>query len=117
MGSLIPLIIYHDGQEYKDPEVQERYFQFLKAELAPVAMKVNGKIHIFGQSTKGSKALKAFADKLVDFLHEQYSVSYDCKAISPEEYKKWMDELSAFSNEDYLTYCERMKWINKDRMI
>ncbi len=115
MGCLIPLIVYFDGNDYTDGETLERYFEFLKMELAPEVMRVGGKIRTFGQSTKGSKRLNTFIEKVQEYLQEQYGLEYSSKAINPDEYKKFSDEIYPFQTEyrDYLHYCDKLKWIKR----
>lgn len=118
-GSLIKLIIFLDDGDYRDPKINDYYFEFLKTEFSPEVIKINGKIRTFGKSTKGSKALKGFAEKCLDFLHDQYGISRDNKALLPEEYKKFMSEIYSFGNdyEDWIAYILAMKWISKDKFI
>ena len=115
MGCLIPLCVYFDGHDHTDGETLERYFEFLKTELAPEVMKVGGKIRTFGQSTKGSKRLNNFIEKLQEYLQEQYGLEYSSRAIVPDEYKRFRDEIYPFQMEykDFLDYCEKMNWIRK----
>lgn len=111
MGGLIPLLIYLDGGDYKDNETCDRYFQVYKAEFFPEAVKINGKIHLFGQSTKGSKSLNRFIERVQDFISEQYGISYSNEAINPEKYKEWRDTEMSLSTEDWIDYCVKMKWV------
>lgn len=111
MGCLLPLAVFLDGQEYRDSETCERYFEHYKKEFNPVALKIEGKVELFGQSTKGSKALKSFAEKLQDYISEQHGINYDSKATNPEEYKKWRDELSMLTNDTWIEHCIKMGWL------
>ncbi len=111
MGGILPLAVYLDGQDYKDNEVLERYFEHYKREFYPVAVKIEGKIELFGQTTKGSKNLARFTERLQDYLHEQHGVSYDNKAMSSEAYKEWRDTMASFSNEDWIENCVKLKYI------
>ena len=111
MGGILPLAVYLDGQDYKDSETCERYFEYYKSEFYPVAVKIEGKIRLFGKSTKGSKALKQFTERLQDYLHEQHGISYDNKAMNPECYKEWRDTLSMSTTDDWITFCRAMKYI------
>lgn len=111
MGGLMKLAVFLDGQDYKDNEVCERYFEYYKTEFSPELLKIHGKIVTFGKSTKGSKAINNFITKLQDYIHEQHGIAYNNPAMNPEEYNKWRDELSMQSTEDFIEYCVKMKYI------
>lgn len=113
MGGLIPLLVYLDGGDYRDTETKEHYFEFLKKELCPTVLTIKGKSEVFGKSTKGSEALGEFCEKLQDYLHEQYGIAYDNKAMNPEEYKKFRDEIypTELGYEDFVDYCVKMKFL------
>jgi hypothetical protein len=115
MGCLIPILVYLDGNDYKDTKTKEYYFEHYKKEFAPELIKINGKIQTFGKSTKGSKALNNFIEKVQEHLDEQYAIPYDSKATNPEEYKKFRDEIYPFQNEydDWIDFCVQSKWIRK----
>lgn len=112
MGSLIPLLVYLDGNDYRDTKTCDRYFEHYKKEFTPELLKINGKVETFGASSKGSKALGRFAEKLQDYLDEHYSISYSSKIISPDFYKEWRDTLSMESMETFIEYCVRLKLLN-----
>lgn len=116
-GCLIKLLIYMDGNDHKDAKVSEYYFENYKRELSPEVIKINGKVQVFGKSTKGSRALKSFAEKLQDVLHDEYGIRRDNKALSPDEYKKFAEEIYSFSGdyEDFVDYAVKLGWINKDK--
>jgi hypothetical protein len=114
-GCILPLLVYLDGQDYRNDEILDYYFQFLKTEFTPELLKINGKIQTFGKSTKGSKALRNFIDRLQDFLHDEYGISYDNKAISTDAYKEWRDTLAMNTNDDWISYCKSMKWLDFKR--
>lgn len=109
MGSLIPLLVYLDGNDYKDGDVCDWYFEHYKKEFTPCLLKVHGKIETFGKSSKGSKALGIFAEKLQDYLSEHYAIGYDSKVISPDFYKEWRDTFSMESTDTFIEYCEKLK--------
>jgi len=109
MGSLLPLLVYLDGNDYKDTKICEYYFEHYKTEMSPEAVKIAGKIHLFGKSTKGSKALKVFAEKLQDYLSEHHGIDYDSKVTNPDFYKEWRDTMSMDTTEDFLDYCKKLK--------
>lgn len=111
MGCLIPLLVYLDGNEYKDSKTCDRYFEHYKKEFTPELLKINGKIHTFGASSKGAKSLNVFAEKLQDYLSEHYSIGYDNKVISPDFYKEWRDNFSMESVDTFIEYCEKLKLI------
>lgn len=111
MGSLIPLLVYLDGNEHKDSKTCDRYFEHYKEEFTPELLKINGKVHTFGASSKGSKALGRFAEKLQDYLSEHYAIGYDSKVISPDFYKEWRDTFSMESTDTFIEYCEKLKLI------
>lgn len=115
MGGLIPLATYMDGHDHTDSEICGWYFEHFKKEFTPHAIKIDGKIQVFGKSSKGSNSLKVFAEKLQDHLAEQHGIEYSSKAVSPVEYKRFRDEIYPFQMEykDYIDYCEKMKWIRK----
>jgi hypothetical protein len=113
MASLIPLLVYLDGNDHKDGQITDWYFEFYKKELTPATLNIKGKIQTVGQSTKGSENLNNFIDKLQDYLDEQYGIKRDSKIVSPDEYKKFKDTIYPFSNEydDFIDYAVKMKWL------
>lgn len=113
MGGLIPLIVYMDGNDYRDTETKERYFDFLKKEFTPELLKINGKIQTFGKSSKGSKALNNFIGKIQDFLNDEYGISYDNPAVNPATYNNWIDTISMDTTDNFIEYCVKMKYINE----
>jgi len=115
MGGLIPLAIYLDGHDHTDTEICEWYFEHFKREFTPHAIKIDGKIQVFGKSSKGSNALKLFAEKLQEHLAEQHGIEYSSKAVSPDEYRRFKDEIYPYQLEyaDFISYAEAMKWIRK----
>jgi hypothetical protein len=110
-GGLMPLLVYLDGNDYRDDETLEHYFEHYKAEFTPEVLKIDGKIQTFGKSTKGGKALRNFIDKLQDYLNEHYGISYDNPAINPDKFVEWRDTISMSTNESYIEYCVKMKWL------
>lgn len=112
MGGLIPLWVCLDGNDYRDDELCERYFEDFKLEHFPEAVKIKGKIKLFGKSSKGHKMLNSMTDKIIDFLCENYGLKYESEVLNVENYKKWRDELSMSGRwEDYLAYCKELKWL------
>lgn len=113
MGGLIPLLVYLDGNDYRDSETCDRYFETFKREFTPETMVINGKVEVFGKSSKGGKALQQFTEKLQEFLNDEYGIAYDSKAVNVDEYKKFRDEIYSFSPEyeDWIDYCRKMKYI------
>jgi hypothetical protein len=110
-GCLLPLLVYLDGNDYRDSEILEHYFENYKREFSPELIKINGKIHTFGKSTKGSKALLKFISTLQDYIVDNYGISYDNKAMSTDSYKYWRDVLLTEDYNDYISYCVAMKFI------
>lgn len=114
MGGLIPLLVYLDGNDYKDKDMLDFYFQEYKKELQPEFVTINGTPRKRGKSTKGSESLNQFIEKLQEFLAEQYGIDHNCPAINPEEYKKFRDEIYFDSEyEDFISYAVDMKWIKR----
>lgn len=113
MGSLIPLLVYLDGNEYKDSKTCDRYFEHYKKEFTPELLKIHGKVEAFGASSKGAKSLNVFAEKLQDYLSEHYAVGYDSKVINPDFYKEWKDTFSMDSTDTFIEYCEKLKLIRR----
>ena len=113
MGGLIPLLVYLDGNDYKDNKVCEYYFEHYKKEFSPEVLKIGGKVQTFGKSTKGSKALNSFIEKLQEYLNEQHGLEYDSKTISPDFYKEFRDTIYPFDRtyEDYIDYLIKTKHI------
>jgi hypothetical protein len=114
MGGLMPLLVYLDGNDYRDDETLEHYFEHYKAEFTPEVLKIDGKIQTFGKSTKGAKALRNFIDKLQDHLNENYGISYDNPAINPDKFVEWRDTISMSTTESYIEYCVKMKWLSQN---
>lgn len=116
MGCLVPLLVYLDGNDYRSSKICDYYFEYYKKEFTPEVLKINGKIETFGKSSKGSKALGLFCEKLQDYLHDQHGIYHDSKAVNPEEYKKFRDEIFPFdtSYEDWIDYCIKCGFIRKN---
>lgn len=117
MGGLLKLWVYLDDGDYKDTKTCQRYFEIFMMENFPEVQKINGKIHTFGRSSKGKKMLDAVTNRMTDMLVEQYGLEYSSPMFVTDNFLKWRDELSAFSNETFIEYAERMKWISKDKLI
>lgn len=116
-GCLLPLWAYMDGNDYIDSETLERYFEDFKLEHFPETLKIHGKVKLFGKSSRGAKALNKVVEKLTDMLVEEYGLSYTSPVLITDNYKQWRDELASFSTESFIEYAERMKWIDKHKML
>lgn len=117
MGALLPLWVYLDGGDHKDSEMCGRYFEDFKLEYFPEAIKIKGKVKLFGKSSKGSKMLSAVIDRMIDMLVEHYGLEYGSPVLLPDVYKNFRDELfSTGPWESFLDYAISMKWINKDKI-
>lgn len=118
MGGLIPLIVYLDGNDYKDSKICDRYFEFLAEELSPEYLKINGKMRLFAKSTKGSVALGEFCEKLLQYLNEQYGIERDNPTVNSDEHKKFRDEIYSFfpEYEDWIDYCVKLKYISYENI-
>ncbi len=110
-GSLISLWAFMDSNDYKDPAVLEHYFEHAKVEFSPEIVKIKGKMHVFGKSSKGSKALNSLITKIQDYLCENYGITYSNKALSPDEYKRWADEIAISTTDDFIQFCVKMKYL------
>jgi hypothetical protein len=112
MGGLIPLLVYLDGNDYKDGDLLEYYFEHYKKEFQPETILINKKVQIRGKSTKGREALNKFIERMHEYLDEQYGIDMSNKAINPEEYKTFRDKIY-FSGkwDDFISYAVDMKWI------
>lgn len=111
-GGLIPVYAYVNGLDWKDDKVLDWLFEVAKKEFTPEAIKVDGKVHVVGRSSKGGRALSELTDKLYDYLTEQYAVNP--KAIDPNEYKRFQDEIYAIGEYDsFVDYCEKLGWLTR----
>lgn len=107
-GGLIPVWIYSNGGDWRDSKLNEHYFDVAKYEFSPEAVKIDGKVHLVGKSSKGSKALKRLAEALYDHLIEDYAINP--KVLDPAHYRQFSDEIYGFSDyEDYISYCIAIK--------
>ena len=114
MGGLLKLLVYLDGNDYRDSDVCEYYFEHYKKEFYPEVLTIKGKVEVFGKSTKGSAGLNRFIERLQEFLNENYGISYDNLSMSPDEYKKFRDEIYMFGKyTDFIEYCVAMNYIMK----
>ncbi len=110
-GSLIPLWIALDGNDYKNQEINDFYFEQMKREFSPEAIKIHGKIQIRGKSSRGAKALNTLTEKLIDMMVEEYGLKYDSEVLKPANFEKFRDELYMTGTWDsYLDYAKEMKW-------
>ncbi len=116
-GALIPLWCYYDNNDYKDSEVLERYFDDFMLENFPEVLKIHGKVKTFGKSSKGSAMLNKVTERIIDMLVADYGLEYTSPALLPATFIEWRDELASFSNEHFLEYMERMKMIDKTKML
>lgn len=113
MGGLIPLSVYLDGNDYKDGDMLDFYFQEYKKEFQPEFVTMNGQTRVRGKSTKGSEALNVFIEKIQDYLSEQHGIDMSNPVINPDSYKDFRDRIypSVDKYEDYIEYARDMKWI------
>lgn len=116
-GGLVKLWVYLDNDDYKDTKTCARYFDIFMMENFPEVQKINGKIHTFGQSSKGSKMLNKCTERLTDMLVSEYGLEYSSPMFVTENFIKWRDELMSFGMETFIEYAERMKWVDKNKMI
>lgn len=110
-GGLIPLWVALDGNDWRDHEVCDFYFEEAKKEYSPEAIKIRGKVVIRAKSSKGSKALNKLTESLIDMLVEHYGLAYNTEVLKPDNYIKFRDELYMTGSwETYLDYAKEMKW-------
>jgi hypothetical protein len=109
-GSLIPVWAYCNELDYRDHKVLEQLFEVAKQEFSPEILIVDKVPRKVSASSKG-RALKKLTESLYDYLVENYAV--DERAINPNEYKKFADEIYGTSDyEDFIAYAIDMKWLS-----
>lgn len=112
MGSLIPLLVFLDGNDHRDSKTCERYFEFLKLEFYPEVLTIKKKVHVFAGSTKGSNRLNKFIERVQEYICDNYGLEFSNPVFNPSEYKKWTDELLTAGFETFISYALFKKWIN-----
>ena len=107
-GAVIPLFVYLDGNDYKDPEVIHYYREnYIKPEFNGEMVVIRGKPVKVGKSTKGE--LRELIDKLIDWMEEQYGIDR-LQCLQPEDYKVFRDTIYPFTEyESYVDYLVEMK--------
>jgi hypothetical protein len=66
-------------------------------------IKIGDRMHIVGKSTKGRAVLKAFVERVIDWLTENYNPP--AEALDPEKYKSWRDTIYPDGGPDnYMDY-------------
>lgn len=109
-GAVIPLWVYLDGQDYKSSKLQSQYHEYVKLEFNPEFVKIAGKSHKVGGTTKGKlNGDDGVIDRVIDFLEEQYGIDRT-KVLNPKDYKNFKDKI--FMNgkfEDYIDYLRQLK--------
>lgn len=109
-GAVIPLWVYLDGRDYKDPEKLDQYHEVAKREFNGEVIKIGKKVERVGKSTKGVLN-KGFLEKVIDYLIESYAID-PSKILNPEEYKRFRDMIymdGAF--EDYIDYLKAKSYL------
>lgn len=103
-GAVIPLVtFYQDGLDHRSSADNEKVREWLKLEFWSEFVLVNGKSQKLPRSTKGSEALNAFVEKVIDWLHENYEPPVE--ALDPEGFKLWRDTVRSFGGPtDYISY-------------
>lgn len=107
-GAVIPLFVYLDGNDYKDPHVINYYREnYIKPEFNGEMVVIQGKPVKVGKSTKGE--LKELTDRLIDWMEEQYGIDRTT-CLQPEDYKKFRDTIYPFTDfETYIDYLIEVK--------
>lgn len=91
-GALIPLVtFYQEGMSHRSSADCERVREWLKLEFNGTIVEVNGKAVRVAQSTKGKRALAAFAERVLDWMTENYAPP--AEALDSEQYKVWRDTI------------------------
>jgi hypothetical protein len=117
MGGLIPLQVYLDGNDHRDSDLCEWYFEEFGKDRFPEAVKRNGKVEIKRKSSKGRNMLGKYTESFIEYLHEEYGVSESAEVLNTANYKRFMDELYSTGKwEDYLSYAKDMKWLEFNRI-
>lgn len=113
MGGLLPLAVYLDGGDYEDDDVCDFYFEEYKKEFTPEYQIFKGERKLKGASSKGRKALKNFAEKLLDYLEEQHGIEYGSKVTSPTEFKNFRDKIYPYELQykNWIDYIRKLNWI------
>lgn len=98
-GSIIPLVTYYqEGLDHRSSEDCAKVREWLKLEFNSEAVVVGGKRVVMAKSTKGSKELNAFMERVVDWLTENYDPPLE--AMDPDAYKLWRDTIMPFGGPD-----------------
>ena len=95
-GALIPLIaFYQEGHDHRSVVDCQLIREWLRLEFNAKMTVVSGVARKVGKSTKGREELRAFVDKVVDWMEEQ---GYEIP--NPDEYKVWRDSIKPYSDID-----------------
>lgn len=91
-GAIFPLVTYYQEHlDHRNYEDRRMVREWLKQELNGGIVIVNGEQKKIGKSTKGSKELNAFLERVMDWLVENYqppAEAYDVKT-----YEDWRDRI------------------------
>lgn len=104
-GCLVALFVFYNGGDYHDSKVLADAREDLKNEFwSELRMNyITGKLEKKAKSTKGSKALNAVTEKVLEYLIENYAPPVE--SFDPVKYKYWRDVvLMNGGPENYLDY-------------
>ena len=108
-GGVIPLWIYLDGYDFRDPVKQKQYHQHANEEFNPEVLTINGKNVKKGASSKGKlNGENGIINKVIDMLEEQYGIDR-IECLDPAKYKDWRDRIKINGEYDeYIDYLVAM---------
>jgi hypothetical protein len=104
-GAIVPFITYfQEGYDHHSDEDNRSVREWLKLEFNGTAKVIKGKTHIISATTVGK--LREFTERVLDWAGSQ---GYPIQVLSPDEYKKWRDEIYPYGGPaDYLDYLEEL---------
>lgn len=110
-GALVPLVtFYQEGMDYRNYKDLDKVREWLKVEFNAEIVKVAGKLHKIGKSTKNSLS-QGFLERVTDWLIENYASPME--ALDPKKYKHWRDAIKMNRSEDtFIDYLLAIKLLH-----
>lgn len=100
-GAIISLLTYYqDGMDHEDPLHLRQMREWVMQEFNGEYRMIAGKTARVTKSSKG--VLHGITERVIDWMADQ---GYDVSLLSPEDYKRWRDEIAMHGGpQNYISY-------------